>query len=366
MCNNTLLQCEFKLDNFQLEVLSKLDLLQKKLVDRQKKSSLSFQNLLSNISRMIKNDTQIKFPIQGLYMWGDVGCGKTWMMDLFFKSLIIKRKLRLHFHRFMLRLHKELISLQGQDNPILIIADRFYDETDIICFDELSISNITDAMLLGTLIKALFERGISLVVTSNLSPDNLYLNGLHREYFLPVIQEIKKHCEVININSGIDYRLRKLTLISLWKFPLNNISYFAMCNLFKFFSGTNNQYKTVLNINHRNIVIRGSSNGVLAIEFSILCGAERNQDDYIELSRCFHTILVYNISVMSSSSEDQARRFLSLIDELYDRHVKLAASAEVSFFKIYQGIQLKFEYKRCLSRLQEMQSIEYLQLSHLS
>lgn len=359
-------QGDFKPDDVQRDAITRLDAVQQALLARQPEPPASGKGLFGRLSRLMgKEKTDAQTPVRGLYMWGGVGRGKTWVMDLFFQSIPGNRKLRLHFHRFMLRVHEELTQLQGQSDPLLIIADRFKAETDILCFDEFFVSDITDAMLLGTLMEALFARGITLVATSNIPPDDLYRNGLQRARFLPAIEQIKQHCDVMNVDAGIDYRLRTLTSAHLWNSPLNEATHAEMERMFKALAGSARDDAPVLEINHRQMATLGVSEGVLAIDFLTLCGEGRNQHDYIELSRRFHSVLLYDVPVMIYKTEDQARRFLALVDEFYERHVKLVVAAETSLFEIYQGTRLKFEYQRCLSRLQEMQSEEYLRLPHL-
>ncbi|MGM3183678.1 cell division protein ZapE [Dickeya oryzae] len=305
-------------------------------------------------------------PVQGLYMWGGVGRGKTWLMDLFFHSLPSERKLRLHFHRFMLRVHEELNQLQGQENPLEKVADGFKAQTDILCFDEFFVSDITDAMLLAELLRALFSRGIALVATSNIPPDELYRNGLQRARFLPAIELIKRHCDVLNVDAGIDYRLRTLTQAHLYLTPLNAATEAEMQAMFRRLSGRDiTQPGPVLEVNHRPLATLSAGDGVLAVDFATLCLDARSQNDYIALSRLYHTVLLHHVPVMAVKDENAARRFLALVDEFYERRVKLIISAQVPMFEIYQGEHLKFEYQRCLSRLQEMQSEEYLRQPHL-
>ncbi|MCO7253783.1 cell division protein ZapE [Dickeya oryzae] len=305
-------------------------------------------------------------PVQGLYMWGGVGRGKTWLMDLFFHSLPSERKLRLHFHRFMLRVHEELNQLQGQENPLEKVADGFKAQTDILCFDEFFVSDITDAMLLAELLRALFSRGIALVATSNIPPDELYRNGLQRARFLPAIELIKRHCDVLNVDAGIDYRLRTLTQAHLYLTPLSAETEAEMQAMFRRLSGRDiTQPGPVLEVNHRPLATLSAGDGVLAVDFATLCLDARSQNDYIALSRLYHTVLLHHVPVMAVKDENAARRFLALVDEFYERRVKLIISAQVPMFEIYQGEHLKFEYQRCLSRLQEMQSEEYLRQPHL-
>lgn len=322
--------------------------------------------LFGKLNKLLgKGKPAVQQPVQGLYMWGGVGRGKTWLMDSFFQSIPGERKQRLHFHRFMLRVHEELTQLQGHSDPLQIVADRFKAETDLLCFDEFFVSDITDAMLLGTLMEALFSRGITLVATSNIPPDDLYRNGLQRARFMPAIAMIKQHCEVMNVDAGIDYRLRTLTSAHLWMTPLGAETSKEMERMFVALAGKPRVEHEPLTINHRQLPTLGVAEGVLAMNFLALCGEGRSQHDYIELSRRFHSVLLYDVPVMIYKTEDQARRFLALVDEFYERHVKLVVSAEASLYEIYQGTRLKFEYQRCVSRLQEMQSEEYLRLPHL-
>ncbi len=357
---------EFQPDEVQREAMTRLDGIYQALTRIQPASAQPAKGLFGKLNKLIgKGKTEAPAAARGLYMWGGVGRGKTWLMDMFFQAIPGERKQRLHFHRFMLRVHQELTELQGQSDPLQIVADRFKSETDLLCFDEFFVSDITDAMLLGTLMEALFARGITLVATSNIPPDDLYRNGLQRARFLPAIEMIKQHCEIMNVDAGIDYRLRTLTSAHLWMTPLNDDTSKEMERMFVALAGVTRSDKPVLEINHRSLPTQGMAEGVVAMDFKTLCGEGRSQHDYIELSRRFHSVLLYNVPVMIYKTEDQARRFLALVDEFYERHVKLVVSAEASLFEIYQGARLKFEYQRCVSRLQEMQSEEYLRLAHL-
>lgn len=358
---------EYQPDEVQHTAIARLDAIQQALIARSAADSSPASGWRGRLGKLLgKDKSGQQAPVRGLYMWGGVGRGKTWVMDLFFQSIPGERKLRLHFHRFMLRVHEELTALQGESDPLNIVADRFKSQADVLCFDEFFVSDITDAMLLGTLMEALFARGITLVATSNIPPDELYRNGLQRARFLPAIEQIKQHCEIMNVDAGIDYRLRTLTSAHLWMYPLNDETRQAMSRMFVALAGEAAQTRPVLEINHRQLPTQGVEKGVLAIDFATLCGEGRSQHDYIELSRRFHSVLLLDVPVMQARSEDRARRFLALVDEFYERHVKLVVSAEASLFEIYQGERLKFEYQRCLSRLQEMQSEEYLRLKHLS
>ena len=322
--------------------------------------------LMARFGKLLgKREPSANAPVRGLYMWGGVGRGKTWLMDLFYHSLPGERKQRLHFHRFMLRVHEELTALQGQTDPLEIIADSFKAETDVLCFDEFFVSDITDAMLLGGLMKALFARGITLVATSNIPPDELYRNGLQRTRFLPAIDAIKAHCDIMNVDAGVDYRLRTLTQAHLWLSPRNDETQQQMDKLWLALAGAKRENAPTLEVNHRPLPTMGVENQTLAVSFVTLCVDARSQHDYIALSRLFHTVLLFDVPVMTPLMESEARRFIALVDEFYERHVKLVVSADAPLYEIYQGERLKFEFQRCLSRLQEMQSEEYLKRSHM-
>lgn len=353
-------------DDVQREAVSRLDAIYQELTEKSPGDPAP-TGMMAKFGRLLgrKAPTEASVPARGLYMWGGVGRGKTWLMDLFFHSLPGSRKQRLHFHRFMLRVHDELSALQGQSDPLDIVADRFKAETDVLCFDEFFVSDITDAMLLGGLMQALFARGITLVATSNIPPDDLYRNGLQRARFVPAIEAIKQHCDIMNVDAGIDYRLRTLTQAHLWLSPLNDETARQMDKLWLALAGTPRQQSPALEINHRPLATLSMADQTLAVSFTTLCVDARSQHDYIALSRQFHTVMVFEVPVMTRLMESEARRFIALVDEFYERHVKLVVSAAVPLPEIYQGTQLQFEFQRCLSRLQEMQSEEYLKKSHL-
>ncbi|MGQ5716109.1 cell division protein ZapE [Enterobacter cloacae] len=352
-------------DDVQREAVNRLDTIYQELTAKPAEAGQS-GGLKAALGRLLgKKEQQANPPVCGLYMWGGVGRGKTWLMDLFYQSLPGERKQRLHFHRFMLRVHEELTALQGKSDPLEIVADRFKAETDVLCFDEFFVSDITDAMLLGGLMKALFARGITLVATSNIPPDELYRNGLQRARFLPAIDAIKQHCDIMNVDAGVDYRLRTLTQAHLWLSPLNAETTRQMDKLWLALAGAKRENAPTLEINHRPLPTLGVENQTLAVSFSTLCVDARSQHDYIALSRLFHTVMLLDVPVMTRLMESEARRFIALVDEFYERHVKLVVSAEVPLYEVYQGERLKFEFQRCLSRLQEMQSEEYLKLEHM-
>ncbi|MDW7550464.1 AFG1 family ATPase [Pseudoalteromonas sp. McH1-7] len=318
----------------------------------------------SFFSRLFGKAEQPK--VKGLYFWGGVGRGKTYLVDTFYDALPTERKMRVHFHRFMHRVHNELKKLKDVKNPLESIADTFKSETDIICFDEFFVQDITDAMLLGGLMEALFERGIVLVATSNIIPDELYRNGLQRARFLPAIALVKANTEVVNVDSGIDYRLRTLEQAEIFHSPLDAQ---ADKNLFEYFSKLSpepGQENQAIEIEGRMIQTRMVSDCIVMFDFSALCETARSQVDYMEISRLYNTVILSNVKQMGQQNDDAARRFIALVDEFYERNVTLIISAAAPITELYSEGTLTFEFKRCVSRLQEMQSHEYLAREHLA
>ncbi len=305
-------------------------------------------------------------PIKGIYFWGGVGRGKTYLVDTFFDALPFKQKMRTHFHRFMKRVHEEMKTLKGEKNPLTIIGKRFADEARVICFDEFFVSDITDAMILATLLDELFKNGVSLVATSNIVPDGLYKDGLQRARFLPAIALLKKHTEIVNVDSGIDYRLRALEQAELYYSPLGDGADASLEKSFKSLLTENCvvQENEALSVENRVICARKVANDVAWFEFRELCDGPRSQNDYIELGKIYEAVLVSNVEQMDVYKEDMARRFINMVDEFYDRNVKLILSAEVELKDLYTGGRLTFEFQRTLSRLLEMQSHEFLARPH--
>ncbi|GLT18513.1 cell division protein ZapE [Vibrio zhanjiangensis] len=312
-----------------------------------------------------KKASQATAP-KGLYFWGGVGRGKTYLMDTFFEALPCEKKMRVHFHRFMYRVHNELNLLGDVNDPLELVADKFKADAEIICFDEFFVSDITDAMILGTLFQALFRRGVVLVATSNIPPKDLYRNGLQRARFLPAIELIQANCQILNVDSGIDYRLRTLKQAEIYHFPLDEQANINLCHYFEQLVGESKQGEVSIEINHRKIEIINSYEGVLHATFEQLCQSARSQNDYIELSRLYNTVLLADVKQMGRLSDDAARRFIALVDEFYERNVKLIISAQVALKDLYTEGLLEFEFQRCQSRLIEMQSHEYLAKEHLA
>jgi len=304
--------------------------------------------------------------VKGLYIFGGVGRGKTYLMDMLFDSLPLERKMRAHFHRFMQRVHAELQRLKKQKNPLESVARVIAAEARVLCFDEFFVSDIGDAMILGGLLAHLLEEGVVLVTTSNIEPGSLYQNGLQRERFLPAIALLKANTQVVHLDAGVDYRLRSLRQASVYYWPLGEKADSAMLGCFKRLVSEHGSIAAGAHVEvlGRQISVRAQSDDVIWFDFADLCGGPRSAYDYVELGKLYHTVLVSNIPQLRSESDDMARRFVSLVDELYDRNVKLIASAQVELASLYTGSGLAFVFERTRSRLLEMQSEEYLGRQH--
>ena len=296
---------------------------------------------------------------RGVYMYGGVGRGKSFLMDCFFNAVPLQRKTRLHFHEFMREVHRELAELHGVVNPLQELGRRIARRHRLICFDEFHIADITDAMILHRLLEALFENRVSFVTTSNFAPDDLYPNGLHRDRILPAIELLKERLEVINVDAGVDYRQTTLQQVELDHTPLGKSADAAMEQAFERLAEARDE-DPVLRIEHREIRARRRAGGVVWFDFKVLCGGPRSQNDYLELSTQFHTLLLSNVPQMSPRLASEARRFTWLVDVLYDRRVKLIMSAAVPAEALYTEGPLVHEFPRTVSRLREMRSPEFL------
>ena len=303
--------------------------------------------------------------VRGLYLWGNVGRGKTFLMDLFYGCLPGGMKRRSHFHRFMLDVHERMRSLRNQQDPLQIIAADMAADIRVLCFDEFFVSDIADAMLLGGLLTALFERGVTLVATSNSPPARLYPDGLQRARFLPAIAQLETHCQVMQLESGVDYRMRVLERAEIYHAPLDEEAERNLERYFDEIAPDGGKRSTSLMIEKRPIHTRRVADGIVWCDFEALCDGPRGTADYIEVAREFHTVLLSKVPVLTPELENQARRFIALVDELYDRNVTLIVSAASTLETLYRGQRLGFEFKRTRSRLQEMQSRQYLARPHL-
>jgi len=341
------------------------DLYERLVVSHENEQLINSAGLIGRLKFAILGKPEPELQ-RGLYFWGGVGRGKTYLMDNFFESLPFQRKMRAHFHRFMRRVHQELRTLDGEKNPLEIVADRLAAEARVICFDEFFVSDISDAMILSTLLQALFRRGVSLVATSNIVPDGLYKDGLQRARFLPAIDMLNEHTLVVNVDGGVDYRLRALEQAELYHTPLDAA---ADASLLKSFESLVPDIEEVranvaIEIEGREIIARYEAEDVAWFDFMALCDGPRSQNDYIELAKEYHAVLIANIPELGGAKDDQSRRFVNLVDEFYDRNVKLVISAEKPLHAIYAGGKLNFEFDRTTSRLLEMQSHEYLARPH--
>ena len=312
----------------------------------------------------IRREPNSKQPETGLYFWGGVGRGKTYLMDLFYECLPFEDKTRIHFHRFMQKVHRQLKELEGTEDPLKIIGTDLATQARVICFDEFFVSDITDAMILGRLLEHMFANGMSLVTTSNIVPDRLYENGLQRAQFLPAIALLNHHTKIVQVDGGTDHRLRALKNAELYHSPLDSSAETSLSTSFRLLSCSELEDSEPLIVEGRELTPKHSIEDVVWFDFSELCDGPRSQNDYIELARIFHTVLISDVPQFSQETENLARRFINLIDEFYDRGVKLILSAEVAIEQLYNGKILAFEFERTCSRLLEMQSEEYLAREH--
>ncbi len=302
---------------------------------------------------------------KGVYMFGGVGRGKSFLMDCFFNAVPLQRKTRLHFHEFMREVHRELSDLQGTVNPLDELGKQISKRYKLICFDEFHVADITDAMILHRLIDALFKNGVGMVTTSNFTPDGLYPNGLHRDRILPAIELLKAEMQVISVDNGIDYRRRTLEKVQMYHTPLGETADAAMNQAFTELAEAKDE-SPVLNIESREIKARRKAGGVVWFDFKTLCGGPRSQNDYLELATQFHTVMLSDVPQMFVKNASEARRFTWLIDVLYDRRCKLIMSAAVAPELLYTEGPLSHEFPRTASRLNEMQSAEFLALERRS
>jgi cell division protein ZapE len=342
-----------------------VDHLQRLYVDLQKPlTAPAPQSVLSRLFKKVGKKPLDKDTFKGIYFYGGVGRGKTYLVDLFFHSLTTERKQRLHFHHFMLRVHREMAELQGQTDPLQIIAKKFASETDVLCFDEFFVDDITDAMILAGMLIALFAEGIVLVATSNIHPSDLYRNGLQRPRFLPVIDLLHDNCEIINLDGGRDYRIGRLIETEIYHYPLDAAASLQINNAFENLADGDKVYGKTIEINRRAIPTIAYSVDTLSIDFLTLCDGPRGVLDYIEMAILYRTIIIANIKQMDDFHNDIARRFIAMIDEFYEHHVVLIITAEVDIVDLYVGEKLNFQFQRCASRLLEMQSKTYLMHVH--
>ena len=328
------------------------------VLDRCAREWAQFKEQRSNPIRKLINRPDV--PL-GVYLYGGVGRGKSFLMDCFFNAVPLVRKTRLHFHEFMREVHRELADLQGTVNPLDELASQLARRYRLLCLDEFHVADITDAMILHRLLDAMFRNGVGFVTTSNFKPDDLYPNGLHRDRILPALQLLNEKLEVVNLEIGTDYRRRTMEQVKLYHTPLGAQADAQMNEAFSRLAETHDE-NLVLHIEAREIRARRRAGGVVWFDFSTLCGGPRSQNDYLEIATQFHTVLLSDVPHMPVRMASEARRFTWLVDVLYDRHVKLIMSAAVSPEALYTEGPLAHEFPRTASRLSEMQSAKFVAL----
>ena len=340
-----------KTDEAQVAALIHFDQIHKELLSAQNRSW--WKRFTTNV------------PPKGLYLRGGVGTGKTLLMDMFFRALPTGMAKRVHFHRFMQSIHEQKNDIKDQQNPLSIIVDDLASKHQVLCLDEFAVTDITDAMIMYGLLDALFKNGITLITTSNISQTDLYKNQLQRDRFLPAIDLLQQHTTEIEVDSGNDYRMAFLQSDSIYHYPLDAESEEDLRECFNNLAGIGEESKHHLTVGGRDIAVVETGSGVVWFTFSVLCEGNRSKVDYIELSKRFHTLLLSDIPVMNDLENDAARRFIELVDELYDRGVNFIVSAAAPPEQIYLGNRLHEPFKRTISRLQEMSSTEYLSRPHI-
>jgi len=345
----------FIFDAAQEAAIADLDVLWHELVDfKAKRNHFLGRSLLSP-----------QVP-RGLYFWGGVGRGKSFLMDVFYACVPYKRKRRIHFHNFMAEVHREMKVLAATKDPLIALADKIAKSTRLLCFDEFQVSDIADAMILGRLMEALFARGVVMIITSNYPPEDLYPNGLQRQKFLPTIELLQHNLRIINVDSGTDYRLRERASTPLFMLTSDAESDPHMQAIFKRLSAGKIQQKHQIEVQGRAIQVKKLAAKVVWFDFSELCGSPRAQADYLEIAHRFPAVFISDVPQMSANEAAEAQRFIWLVDVLYDNRVKLVASAAAIPEELFTNDEQAKEFSRTVSRLTEMHSQNYLELEHQS
>ncbi len=347
----TLKERGFASDPAQLRAVDALERCEREWADYKARRSNAVTKLL------------VRPPIpRGVYMWGGVGRGKSFLMDCFFQAVPLTRKTRLHFHEFMREVHRELQDLKGTVNPLEELGKRIARRFRLICFDEFHVADVTDAMILHRLLESMFANRVSIVTTSNFHPDGLYPNGLHRDRILPAIELLKSRLEVVNVDAGTDYRQHTLAQMNMVHTPLGDAAEAALAQAFERLREARDE-DPLMRIEQRELRAVRRAGGVVWFDFRTLCGGPRSQNDYLEIAARFHTVLLSNVPQMPPRLASEARRFTWLVDVLYDRRCKLLMSTAVAPEQLYTEGPLAHEFPRTVSRLHEMQSAEYLALA---
>jgi cell division protein ZapE len=335
----------FVSDSSQWRAVERLQQLHEEWSEYKKRRSSALKRLL------------VKPPLpKGVYLWGPVGRGKSFLMDAFYLCVPLVRKRRVHFHHFMREIHRELDQLKGTEDPIAAVAERTAKRYRLICFDEFHVSDIADAMILGRFLEQTMERGVEFVMTSNYHPDQLYASGLQRERFLPAIELIKSRLDVVSVDSGVDYRRLKMEKVQIYHLGADAPQ--QLENIFQELKDVEEE-KQALDVEGRTIPYRKRAGGLVWFDFDALCGGPRSYADYVDLTKRFHTIIVSGVPRMSAKQSDAARRFTWLIDVLYDEHIKLVLSAAAPPEELFTEGENAADFQRTVSRLHEMQSAEY-------
>ncbi|MBU3672765.1 MAG: AFG1 family ATPase [Sinobacteraceae bacterium] len=347
-------------DAAQQAALARLERLRGELLQAEKRS------MVARLLRRFSAEPGHGQAARGVYLYGSVGRGKTWLMDLFFDSLPFKAKRRSHFHRFMQDVHEGLAVHRNETDPLGAVATDIAAQARVICLDELFVSDIADAMLLGGLFRHLIDRGVTLVFTSNLPPKSLYRDGLQRQRFLPAIALLEVHCDLVCVDGSMDYRLRQLTRAPIYLQSESAHAAAALTEIFEDLADGLGRNQHSIRIEGREITVIRACDNVAWFDFRALCEGPRSQNDYVSIAREFQSVIVSDVPIFTGegSSDDAARRFIALVDEFYDRRVKLIVSAAAAPTQLYRGERLAFEFERTASRLIEMQSEEYLASEH--
>ena len=347
--DSALAQRCYALDSSQQAAANRLQVLHDECVEYKAQRSNALKKLIAH-------------PLipRGVYLWGGVGRGKSFLMDVFFAAVPITRKMRVHFHEFMRSVHRELDDLKGTEDPLDEVARRIASRYRLICFDEFHVSDIADAMILHRLLSKLFELNVGFVMTSNYPPDGLYPDGLHRDRILPALEMLNERLDVMQVDAGIDYRQRAMQRIDAYACPAGPAADAVLQAAFERIAEAEDD-SPVLNVEGRKIRARRRAGGVVWFDFAVLCGGPRSQNDYLEIAAQFHTVLLSSIPAMSAGQASEARRFTWLVDVLYDHRISLIASADAPAEQLYEAGALKHEFARTVSRLREMQSREYLE-----